>query len=636
MSLKRPVAIFIMGVSGVGKSTIGKLLANELGIPFYDGDDYHPKENISKMNAGEALNDDDRRPWLQSLNALAKTELNKNSCVIACSSLKRSYRNILNKDIETEVKWVFLYGDFDLIKQRCEKRQHFMPSSLLQSQFETLEEPIEAIKTAITFEPEEIVSIVKTELLDKSEFGVIGLGVMGTSLARNLASHDFQISIFNRHVSETEVDIALNAVKDYKELSNAKPFDDLKGFIDSLQRPRKILIMVNAGKAVNAVIENLLPLLEENDVIIDGGNSHFQETHKRISFLHKKGIYFIGAGISGGEEGALNGPSIMPSGNENGYNLVKPFLEKIAAKDKNDSPCCTYIGPQGSGHFVKMVHNGIEYAEMQLLAEVYFILKNSGKSPDEISLILESWKSKANSYLLEITTDILRNKVGDAWLIDKVLDKSGNKGTGNWATVASAELGIPSTMISSALFARYISSFKDRRNAISEKYQNLTNNIVDISNEELLAAYQFARLINHAQGFSLLQESSSTYHWNLNLSEIARIWTNGCIIRSDLMEALVTSLEESDNILLEETVSSQVKKLYPRTKELIAKCILHEIPIPCLSEAVNYFNGYKTLNSSANLIQAQRDCFGAHRYQKINDPTGKFYHTDWKKTKAND
>jgi 6-phosphogluconate dehydrogenase len=282
-----------------------------------------------------------------------------------------------------------------------------------------------------------------------------------------------------------------------------------------------------------------------------------------------------------------------------------------------------------------MVHNGIEYAEMQLLAEVYFVLKSSGKSPHEISLILESWKSKANSYLLEITIEILRKKEGDNWLIDNILDASGNKGTGNWATVASAELGMPSTMISSALFARYISSFKERRKAISEKYPKLSTNSVDIANDNLFSAYQFGRLMNHSQGFLLLKQSSSSFNWNLNLSEIARIWTNGCIIRSNLMETLVTILEHSEDILLETSVISQIKNLYPNTKEVLTKCIIHEIPIPCLSEAVNYFNGYKTLYSSANLIQAQRDYFGAHTYQKIDDPTGKFFHTNWKKAQTN-
>lgn len=632
MSLKRPLAIFIMGVSGVGKSTIGNLLAKELSIPFFDGDDYHPKENIAKMKSGKPLNDDDRYPWLTALNELAKEQLQNNSCIIACSALKGGYRNILKKDIEAHTKWIFLNGSFDLIYQRLSERsQHFMPDSLLESQFDALEAPKEAIKVDIVLPPKKIISRIKTQLVEKSEFGVIGLGVMGTSLARNLASKGFHISVFNRHVDGKEEDIALKATKEHKELSRTKPFDELSAFVNSLQEPRKLLLMVNAGKPVDAVIQNLIPLLSKNDVIIDGGNSHFDNTLGRIGLLKEHAIHFIGTGISGGEEGALNGPSLMPSGDKNGYELVQPFLESIAAKDIKSKPCCTYIGPEGSGHFVKMVHNGIEYAEMQLLAEVYFILKQSGKNPGEIASIFKTWKSNANSFLLEITIDILKKKEGADWLIDKILDKSGNKGTGNWATVVSAKLGVPSTMISSALFARYLSSFKGERVAVNKKHANSVIGLSDVNLETLFSGYQFARLVNHAQGFKLLSEASKAYNWDLNLSEIARIWTNGCIIRSTLMQDLVETLKKSDNLLLEESFISKVKAQYPNTKTLTAQCITDEIPIPCISEAVNFFNGYKTAHSSANLIQAQRDYFGAHTYQRINDSSEKSYHTDWKK-----
>ena len=609
-------------------------MAQELGIPFFDGDDYHPEENIAKMNAGKVLNDDDRYPWLQVLNALAKEQIQKNSCVIACSSLKTSYRAILKKDIETQVKFVFLKGDFELIKGRLEQRDHFMPVSLLQSQFETLEEPVEALKTNISLLPKEIVDTIKVELMEKSEFGIIGLGVMGTSLARNLASKNFEISIFNRHIIGKEEDIALSAVKNHKELSNAKPFDDLSSFVGSLQRPRKILLMVNAGKPVDAVIESLISLLSENDVLIDAGNSHFEDTRRRISSLYEKGIHFIGAGVSGGEEGALKGPSIMPSGNEQAYQIVSPFLETIASKDKNGNACCAYIGPEGSGHFIKMVHNGIEYVEMQLLAEVYSILKNSGKGPDEIAKLLETFKSEANSFLLEITIDILRKKEGDAWMLDKVLDRSGNKGTGNWTTVAAAQLGIPNTLIAAALFARYLSSFKEDRVQVSTNYNVMASKLENYDPQKLLSGYQFARLLNHIQGFQLINEASNNYHWSLNLSEIARIWTNGCIIRSELMKDFIIFLKESSNPFFNASIKEQLLAHYPNTKQLVADCIIKGIAIPCLSESVNYFNGLKTANSSANLIQAQRDYFGAHTYQRVDDPSGKPHHTDWKNSQS--
>ncbi len=636
MSLKRPLAIFIMGVSGVGKSTIGSLLAQQLTVPFFDGDDYHPETNITKMKAGSPLNDDDRHPWLTALNKLAKEQLQKNSCIIACSALKESYRTTLHKDIEANVKWVLLDGDYELIHKRLKKRSaHFMPDSLLRSQFDTLEDPIEALKIDITLRPEEIVRVIEEELFEKSEIGVIGMGVMGKSLARNLASNGFSISLFNRHLPGKEENIAAKAVQEFKELSDAKPFDSLQAFVNSLQRPKKLLVMISAGNAIDSIIHELVPLLSQNDVFIDGGNSHYDDTQRRIHLLSESDLHFIGAGISGGEEGALKGPSIMPSGNKEAYKLIRPFLESIAAIDQNNDPCCSYIGPDGSGHFVKMVHNGIEYAEMQLLAEVFEVFRRSGENNDEIATSLEAWKATVNSYLLEITIDILRKKEGNDWLLNKILDKSGNKGTGNWATMASSRLGVPSTMISAALFARYIASFKDERITTSELYATKIAPY-RVDTDELRKAYEFARIINHVQGFKLLYEASKAYNWSLNLSDIARIWTNGCIIRSDLMETLVQVLQISKDILLEASFISKIKSLYPSTTKVVSECILHEVPIPCLSEALNYFNGYKTKNSSANLIQAQRDYFGAHTYQRLHDPSGKAYHTIWKNSSTHD
>ena len=630
MNFKRPLVIFVMGVSGVGKSTIGNLISKEYSIPFFDADDYHPAENIEKMKSGQSLNDIDRIPWLKTLNELASSEIKKHSCVIACSALKNKYRTILQHGIEFHTKWIFLSGTFDLVQQRMKLRnEHFMPSSLLKSQFEILQIPSNAITIPIHQSLEKIMAQIKNDLFEKSEFGVIGLGVMGTSLARNLASKGANISIFNRHVAHKEEHIALDATQEHPELKNAKPFDNLKQFINSLQKPRKILLMVNAGKPVDAVIDNLLPLISENDVLIDGGNSHFEDTLRRIESLKNSKVHFIGAGISGGEEGALNGPSIMPSGDIDGYKFVQPFLEKIAAKDKINNPCCTYIGPEGSGHFIKMVHNGIEYAEMQLLAEVYFIFKKAGKNPNEIAKILESWKSKANSYLLEITIDILKTKEGDDWLLNKILDTSGNKGTGNWTTIASAQLGMPSTMISSALFARYISSFKDARLELSKK-SNQGNVNIQVDAAIVFSGYQFARIINHSQGFNLIQEASKFYNWNLNLSEIARIWTNGCIIRSNLMEDLIDHLKDTSNLMLNDTLNDILKEDYEGVKQLVSACVLNEIPTPCLSDALNFFNNYKTAYSSANMIQAQRDYFGAHTYERLDDTTGKAYHTNWK------
>lgn len=619
-----------MGVSGCGKSTIGNLLAQELDVPFFDGDDYHPESNIKKMSSGQSLNDNDRQGWLETLNTLAKKQLEKNSSVIVCSALKQKYRNILSNTIEKNTLWVYLDGTFNQIFERVNSRaDHFMPPDLLKSQFDTLEVPADAIQIDVSLTPENIIKKIKQKLMNTSEFGLFGLGVMGKSLCRNLANNGFKISMFNRHVDDVEVDVAKNFKAQYSELSNSKVFDDIPAFVNSLQQPRRIMLMVNAGKTIDYVIEDLLPYLSKNDIIIDGGNSNYKKTKERYDYLKTKGIYFIGTGVSGGEEGALKGPSIMPSGDKDAYDEVAPFLETISAKDNNGLPCCTYVGPEGSGQFIKMVHNGVEYVEMQLLAEVSTILEALGKNPDEISDILESWKDSAGSYLLEITTSIFKKKEGKDWLVNKILDKAGNKGTGNWTTIASAELGVPSTLIASALFSRYISFYKEERIELNKNFEKVNSSGLNVTTNEVLEAYKFARIINHYQGFKLINEASSKFEWNLNLSEIARIWTNGCIIRSTLMESLVEVLKDTTNILTNQELIKLVNQYKLSAKKVVSQCILNDVSISAMGESLQFLNGITTKYASANIIQAQRDYFGAHTYQRLDDDSGKSYHTNW-------
>ncbi|NER18516.1 NADP-dependent phosphogluconate dehydrogenase [Spongiivirga citrea] len=617
-----------MGVSGVGKTTIGLLLSEKIGIPFFDGDDFHPEVNKKKMEAGEPLNDGDRLGWLKSLNELAQEKQSEEGAVIACSALKDDYRQLLRQSIKS-IYFVHLEGSFELISERMKQREnHFMPEALLQSQFDALENPKKALTFSITMTPEEITNQAVNIITNKTEFGLIGLGVMGKSLCRNLANNGFNISMYNRHVDEKEVDIAKDFKAEFPVFKNSLAFDNLGNFVASMQQPRKIMLMVNAGKPVDYVIADLEPYLDKGDIIIDGGNSHFEDTKRRIDYLKEKEIHFVGTGVSGGEEGALKGPSIMPSGNKEAYDEIAPYLDTIAAVDKNGKGCCTYVGPEGSGHYIKMVHNGIEYAEMQLLAEVYQLLRTQGKTPSEIADLMGSWtKTELNSFLLEITVNILRKKEGEGWLIDKILDKAGNKGTGNWTTVSAANLGIPATVISSALFARYVSAFKETRIKMVDLYeQEKIAPQFDI--DTLKEAYTAARIINHHQGFDLINEASKTYSWNLNLSEIARVWTNGCIVRSELMESLVNLFTNSDKaILFQPSIVDQVKSLKNSLKMIVIASIESDAPIPCFSEALTYLNSMTTKNLSANMIQAQRDYFGAHTYERV-DKKGTF-HTDW-------
>lgn len=621
--------IYVMGVSGSGKSTVGNLLATELDLPFFDGDDFHSESNKEKMASGIPLTDDDRVEWLETLNALAETESEKKGAVIVSSALKESYRTILSNNLK-KVEWIFLKGDFQTIENRLQSRDHeYMPSSLLQSQFDTLEEPGYGFHIHINQSPEQMVFQAKARLSGKSEFGLIGLGVMGKSLSRNLAQKGFHLSVFNRHVSGTEEKVAEHFIAEHKDLSTAKAFDDLKEFVTSLESPRKVFLMVQAGAVTDYVIDELSELLNEDDIIIDGGNAHYKDTERRINALAKSKIGFIGAGVSGGEEGALNGPSIMPGGDIEIYAQVSSYLETIAAKDIHGNACCAHIGSGGSGHFVKMVHNGIEYAEMQLIAECYQFLRfGKGLNPSEIADIFEIWlEGDLESYLLEITVTILRKKEGREWLIDLILDQAGNKGTGSWTTVAAAELGVPATMISSALFARYLSAFKEERLIGNYKFGARPTVLSEFPIEYLGVAYQLARVVNHHQGIHLLSTASQEYGWRLKLWEVARVWTNGCIIRSELMSHLVLILQHTDRLLFDERTQQSAVSAKPILEHLVTDSIKTGLSSPCFSSALDFLNGYSNSQSTANIIQAQRDFFGAHTYKRIDDD--ETHHTQW-------
>lgn len=464
--------------------------------------------------------------------------------------------------------------------------------------------------------------------MNKSFFGVIGLGVMGRSISLNIADKGYSIAVYNR-AEGNEAHVVQDFLTAHDSYTDLKGFTDLPAFVQSLETPRKILMMIKAGVVVDTVIDQLIPLLEDGDIIIDGGNSHFKDTARRSKLLLENTIHYVGCGVSGGEAGARKGPSIMPGGSRSGYAIVAPVLDAIAAKDRNGAPCCAYIGPDGAGHFVKMIHNGIEYAEMQLLAELYAILSQT-LSYEEIAALFDAWnKSDVSGYLLEITAAILRKKEGEGYLLDVILDRAENKGTGSWSGKAAFDLGASATMMVSAVFARYVSSYKAQREVLSAMLHTNTASAGNIDLEMLQNAYRFARMINHHQGFEVMRRASEQYNWGLSCSEIARIWTNGCIIRSALMEESSLRFKAKDQLLDHEDTIGFLDQNETVLSAILKYGLDNRIALPAFSAAHSYWISMTTAQLPANMIQAQRDYFGAHTYQRTDAPEDQFFHTNW-------
>lgn len=624
--------IFITGVSGSGKTTVGKLLAKQLSIAFFDGDDFHPDHNIEKMKNGFPLNDDDRWSWLEAIRQHA---IDNKPAVIACSALKEKYRTQLTQGLnQSDYQFIHLKGKRSTILKRMQQRSgHFMPTTLLDSQFDTYEEPQSGHIINIEYSLEQILKNTLKMLNASSSIGIIGLGVMGTSIARNIGRNGYKLSLYNRHVDGKEENVAKNKVLEYDELSESLAFDEMATFVNSISLPRKILLMVNAGQAVDSVIADLIPYLDHNDIIIDGGNSNYKDTQRRYEQLKSKNIRFIGCGISGGEEGALLGPSMMPGSDKETYNEIKEVFETIAAKSPLGHACCSHIGIGGSGHFVKMVHNGIEYGEMQLIAECYSFLRfDCHLTPSRIADIFEEWKqAECDSYLLDITISILNTNDSKGILIlDQIYDQAGNKGTGAWTTKAATELGVAIPTITAALFARYQSFFKQERVQLSDQL-SWTNEIKkENSVDGLKELYQTCRIINHRQGLDLIKAASDKFNWNIDINKLLTVWSAGCIIRSSL---LLKIQEESND---KDFLNSAYFKSYFEThkskiKSSFSELVNSENPTPAISASVEYFKSLIQKSGSANLIQAQRDYFGAHTFKWTFDPDGPHIHYDWNK-----
>lgn len=469
---------------------------------------------------------------------------------------------------------------------------------------------------------------------DKADIAVIGLAVMGENIILNMESHGFTVAVFNRTTAKIDAFVAGRGKG--KNIIGCHSISDLIAVLD---RPRKIMLMVRAGSPVDELIAEMIPHLEAGDIIIDGGNSHYTDTVRRSAMLFSQGILYVGAGVSGGEEGALNGPSIMPGGHPQAWPSIKPILQAIAAKVDNGLPCCEWIGPDGSGHFVKMVHNGIEYGDMQLISEAYHIMSQAlGMSPYEMSQVFKDWNAGVlDSYLIEITADILRkvDKETGLPIVDIILDTAGQKGTGKWASQSGLDLGVSIPQIAGAVFARYISADKADRVAASSILSGpaapMIGDRADFLNR-LRDAVFAAKICSYAQGFQLLRAASMEYGWALNFGEIAFMWRGGCIIRAQFLGTITEAYDanpELANLLIAPYFAQVLAKSQSSWRSVVKTAIDCGIPIPALGTALTYYDAYRSKRLPANLIQAQRDYFGAHTYERIDQPRGVFFHTNW-------
>lgn len=467
----------------------------------------------------------------------------------------------------------------------------------------------------------------------KADIGLIGLAVMGQNLVLNMNDHGYTVAVYNRTTQKVGTFLANEA-----KSTNVIGTHSVEEFVESLKRPRKIMLMVKAGAAVDATIEQLIPYLDQGDIIIDGGNSFYPDSMRRTEYLESKGLLFIGTGVSGGEEGARYGPSIMPGGSPAAWPHVKEILQSIAAKVDDGTPCCDWVGENGAGHFVKMVHNGIEYGDMQLISEGYDLMKNIlGLSNEEMSAVFDKWnQGNLNSYLIEITRDILayKNEEGIA-VIDLILDSAGQKGTGKWTAVNALEQGIPLTLISEAVFARFLSSLKAERTMASQilsgpgmTFEGDKQKLID----DIGAALYAAKIVSYTQGYMLMRAAAAEFGWNLNYGGVALMWREGCIIRSAFLGNIKEAYDKQPdlvNLLLDDYFHNAIDAAQAAWRRVIATAVTHGIPVPALSSALAFYDGYRSERLPANMIQAQRDYFGAHTYERLDQPRNIYFHTNW-------
>jgi 6-phosphogluconate dehydrogenase len=469
--------------------------------------------------------------------------------------------------------------------------------------------------------------------MSKADIGLIGLAVMGQNLVLNMEDHGFTVAVYNRTLER--VDEFVNGIARGRNITGTHSIEELASV---LKKPRRVMLLVQAGQPVDDFIEKLLGALEPGDIIIDGGNSNYEDTIRRTAYVESKGLLYIGTGVSGGEEGARFGPSIMPGGSPKAWPLVKDIFQAISAKTPDGSPCCDWVGENGAGHYVKMTHNGIEYGDMQLICEAYQLMKEGlGMSADEMHRVFAKWnKGELDSYLIEITRDILAYKDEDGTaLVEKILDTAGQKGTGKWTSVSSLDLGIPVTLIAEAVYARCLSAIKDERVAASRILTGPGGKVTAGKRkfvEDIRQALLASKIVSYAQGYMLMREAAKENGWNLNYGGIALMWRGGCIIRSAFLGKIKEAFDKNpglSNLLLDDYFKSVIERCQPSWRHVVAKAVQMGVPVPSLSTALAFYDGYRSARLPANLLQAQRDYFGAHTYERVDRPRGQFFHTNW-------
>ncbi len=468
---------------------------------------------------------------------------------------------------------------------------------------------------------------------ETADIGLIGLAVMGQNLALNMSDHGYRVAVYNRTTAKMN-----DFVKKWGAKCLISGFEDIKALVESLKRPRKVMLMIKAGSSVDKVIDELTPFLERGDILIDGGNSHYTDSERRYHALDKKGIFFIGAGISGGEEGARHGPSIMPGGHLHAWPEIKPIFQAIAAQSEEKEPCCHFVGTGGAGHYVKMVHNGIEYGDMQIICESYDLLSRLLKlKADDLSIIFSDWnQGELSSYLIEITSQIFAFKTKEGRpLVEEILDVAGQKGTGRWTVMSALERSMPVTLIGEAVFARCLSSLKEERLALSQHFKDSSNRFRGDKKqtiEEIRQALYASKIMSYAQGFMLMRAAAAEMNWTLNYGSIALMWRGGCIIRSRFLEEIKKAFEKNPDLttlIMDDFFKKEIVKAEKPWRRVIGYAAEFGVPIPCLSSSLAFFDGYRSSRLPANLMQAQRDFFGAHTYERLDSPRNTFFHTNW-------